>query len=313
MLWFWLSLIHPLFFSVSNILDQVLVRKYFAASIPGFFILTGLSVPLLMIVLYLMYPSVMNISVQNALYLNLIGLLYVAFVYPYCHAIRSDDATVVVPIFDLAPVFVYLIGFFILGETISPLRLLGGTLIVAASVFIVWDFEKRQFRWRLFTLMIVSTLIYALMNIALRLAADFEWYVIIFWMMPAWIEIAIVFVLIKPDIFKEVISAIKNTKGVTYFLMLFAGTTDTVAVASIAAAISVAPATALVSLVGGIQPLILIGFGGMAAYIWPSFIERLNLGKALALKIVCGIIILVGLFLILFEDMGLTFGSGINF
>lgn len=308
MLWFWLSLIHPLFFSFSNVVDQVLVRKYFAASIPGYFILVGLAVPPMMLVFFGLYPSVLDVTWQNALFLNMIGILYIGFVYPYCHAIKNDDATVVVPIFHLAPVFVYIIGLLTLGETLSSLRLTGGALIVFASVLIVWDFEMKRFRWKTLALMIISTFIYAVMNITLRLAGEFEWYVTIFWMMPAWIEAMLIFTVLRPGAFKEVISSIKTTRGMPYFLMLFAGTTDTIAIASMAAAIAIAPATALVSVVGGTQPLMLIVTSGLAAFIWPDLIQKIKLGKAFVLKITCCVLILLGLFLILSEEADFTFG-----
>jgi EamA-like transporter family len=56
------------------------------------------------------------------------GILYMGAMLFYLQALQSEEASVVAPFFQAAPLFAYLLGYIFLGEALSPRQLAGGGL-----------------------------------------------------------------------------------------------------------------------------------------------------------------------------------------
>ena len=56
--------------------------------------------------------------------------------YFYLQALQTEEASVVAPFFQAGPLFAYALAWLVLGETLSRLQLLGGSLIVAGGLLL---------------------------------------------------------------------------------------------------------------------------------------------------------------------------------
>ena len=63
------------------------------------------------------------------------GLTVLALIF-YFHALASDEASFVAPFFQLIPVFGFVLGYLILGETLKTNQLLGGLLVVLGGLLL---------------------------------------------------------------------------------------------------------------------------------------------------------------------------------
>ncbi len=125
------AIIAPAFFSISNFFDRFIAAKQIKN--PGVLtvfgalasLITGLAV--LIIIGFPMFPA--N---QMALIL-LAGILVGAGLLPYYAAMSIDDASRVVPYFQMIPVMVLLLSYIFLHESLTRQQLVGFAVIVSGA------------------------------------------------------------------------------------------------------------------------------------------------------------------------------------
>ncbi|HTI86552.1 MAG TPA: DMT family transporter [Alphaproteobacteria bacterium] len=160
MSWLVFALSGPILWAISTHLDKYLVERYFKDTGVGvllvFTALIGLaSLP----VIALLQPDVIDLPPGAIAVVAASGVLYLGAMYFYLQALQREEASVVAPWFQAAPLMGYLVGYFILGETLSHRQMLGGAMIVAGAVLVSMQPGKGlQFRARLVTRMLLCAL-----------------------------------------------------------------------------------------------------------------------------------------------------------
>src|SRR6185437_9971679 len=71
------------------------------------------------------------------------GVLNFAYIFPYIYALLRDEASRVVPLFQMAPVFSYLLAWLFLHEQLTSIQLVAGVIITLAAVAINLDMDNR--------------------------------------------------------------------------------------------------------------------------------------------------------------------------
>ena len=298
MSWLYLAIIPQICWSISNIFDQVITRKFSAVSARGYFIIAGLSYIPFLFAFMLCVPGLFEVSVSTSVELFVIGFLNPAFVWFYIKALQQDNASMVVPIFQTVPIFVFILGFFFLGEIIPLNSIIGGIIIMAAAIMIIWDFQKVQFQWHTLLLMLTASLLFSVLSICLRAYEHIDWPIIVFWQILAWIMVGLVSILFDRKQAIEVFQKSVETKGEPYIYSVAQTATDIIAISSFTAALSIAPAAVLVTLIGGVQPIIIILFAALAYYIWPDTFDKPRKDKTMIVKVFCAVLMFSGLYLI---------------
>lgn len=97
------------------------------------------------------------------------GILYFLAIAPYIKALNLEEASRVVPIFQIQPVLAYTFGVFLFHETLSLTQILAGIVIVSGAVLINLDLDnRRKFKGVVFGLVALSCLFFMLESITFK-------------------------------------------------------------------------------------------------------------------------------------------------
>src|SRR3989344_9601316 len=118
--WFLIALINPVAHAFANHFDKYLISRFIKGGAVGTLILfSSLFAVVVLPVIIILNPSVFTtISASRAIILTINGGLLMLAVLFYLYALESDEASYVVPFFQLIPVFGFIVGYFMLGEVL---------------------------------------------------------------------------------------------------------------------------------------------------------------------------------------------------
>lgn len=296
-MWVFYAAAAPLLYSVTNFVDKYLLEKRIkdpiAASVFGSFVSASLG---FLIFLLLGFPRV---DANQMFFLLLAGVLLVFYIVPYYSALRLDDTSVVVPLFQFVPLFVLVLSTIFLRELLTFKQLVGFICILISGYALSVDkidfsiFRPRKILW----LMMLSSLIYATVLVLFRSVVKSEnfWVTISYEMMGGGIGAIILLGYVGINRFKKAIKQIVPLFGIVSINNGVA----IVAQVSEGYALSLVPAS-FVSIIGGIQPLFLLFMGYFLTKALPHFIhENINVAM-MKKKAVVILIIFIGLYLIYF-------------
>ena len=113
------------------------------------------------------------------------GVLYMGGLLFYLRAIQSEEASVVAPFFQAAPLFGYVLAYFVLGERLSAMQMAGGGMIIAGTLIVSIRFDRsvRVFKARLVLLMLSCGLAMALSGLIFKIfALRVDFWATTFWL-----------------------------------------------------------------------------------------------------------------------------------
>ena len=104
--------------------------------------------------------GISNISLLCVL---LSSFVYILATYFYFKALEKNDASIVVVMFQLIPVFSYILALIFFEENLALQQIIGSILIILSAVLISFDFEEKnnKSKWLALILMTLSSLLYA--------------------------------------------------------------------------------------------------------------------------------------------------------
>lgn len=297
--WFLLALIPPFLWSLNNIVDQFISRDYFSDSPTAFLCMGGLVNFVIVPPLAFFQPQLLDIPLEMILFLIGTGAFYMVAVYPYILALQNDDASLAIPMFQLIPFFTLLIGWVLLGELLPPKQLLAGVVIVAGSVGISWNFQTKSINRRLLFLMLLASILFAALSVFVRFGAlQVGWLGVLFWMMMGWAISGIAILVFNKKVRDSLVKTSKESKGLVFAMSLLQESMDIFATAAFSIAMAAAPAAAIVMLVNGIQPFIVIVMSGFLGIFFPRLFDRIGFDRVLAQKLLCSLVMFIGLYML---------------
>ncbi len=148
---FGIGILAAFFWSLTNIVDKYLINKYSSAGNLGGIFLLSCFFPVFLVIFSATYTggAVFSINATDQVILLLSGLLMVAWIYFYLQALYQDDASVVMTLLVLAPLFALFFGFIILSELPSMTQLFAGGLMVTGALIISYAPSEQSFKWKL--------------------------------------------------------------------------------------------------------------------------------------------------------------------
>lgn len=299
--WFLIALLPPALWSVTNHIDKYLLAKYFKGGGVGALMVFSsiIGVFLLPIIIFL-HPEVLRFD-SNSLLIALNGFLYILAVLPYFYALQKDEASITVPIFQLIPVFSYVLAYLVLGETLTRLQMLGGTFIVAGAIGISLDLsEKKKVRFKkeVFWLMFLSSLIFALNFLFFKyFAIQSDFWFTSFWEYIGFAIFATLLMIFVKPYRKQFIDVLKTNKVAVLGINGVNEVVNIIAKISFNFASLLTPVT-MVWIVNGLQPFFVFLYGVLLTLLFPHISQEDISKKSLYQKIIAILVMFVGTYLI---------------
>jgi len=175
MTWFLIAIIAPLLYALTNFIDKILLEKYFKQSGTGTIILFSSLLAFFALPFFLwMDPTVLSVSGKNIFILCISGILSISILWCYLKALQNEEASVVIVFYQLVPVFGYVLGYFILGETLTVMQIISMLIIILGTTIISLEIDsENRFRLRKKTIlpMLAACLFWASESVIFKAAA----------------------------------------------------------------------------------------------------------------------------------------------
>jgi uncharacterized membrane protein len=299
--WIFIALLSPALWAIGNHIDKFLLERRMRTGGVGSLVLFSSLIGLIPLpVIFLVRPTVFDISLRNACLVMLNGVLYVLSLLPYLHALHRDDASIVVPLFQITAVFSYAAGLIFLDERLTGLQLFAAALIILGSIALSLEFRQHGYRLKadVLALMVLASLLNALNWLIFKFVAVQEnFWVSSFWEYLGFIAFGLLaFICIKSwrHEFMAVLRA--NRRSTLGLVALNEGVSLAAKVATNIA--SLAAPLALISTLHGLQPVFVLMFGVLLTLLVPGY-GREKLGKrVIAQKVTAIALTMTGTYLL---------------
>jgi len=170
MTWIFFALLAPFLFALTNQIDKTLLTRYFTKVKPTTLLFYTVIVSVIIALAIVSFkPSVLNVPMLDAGLMFAAGILFYFAVTPFIKALSIEEASRVIPVFQIQPVIAYIFGVVLFGETLSVHQALAGVIIVAGALLINLDLDnRRRFKGIVFGLVALSCLFYMLESVTFK-------------------------------------------------------------------------------------------------------------------------------------------------
>lgn len=299
--WFLIALIPPALWSITNHIDKYLLAKFFkGGGVGALMVFSSIIGVFLLPIIVFLHPEVMKLD-SNSLLIALNGFLYILAVLPYFYALQKDEASITVPIFQLIPVFSYVLAYLVLGETLTKYQMLGGIFIVAGAIGISLDLsEKRKvkFKKEVFWLMFLSSLIFALNFLFFKFfAIQSDFWFTSFWEYVGFAIFATLLVVFVKPYREQFITVLKTNRIAVLGINGVNEVINIIAKIAFNFASLLAPVT-MVWIVNGLQPFFVFLYGVLLTLMFPHISQENISKRALYQKLLSIVVMFIGTYLI---------------
>ncbi len=218
-----LALIPPILWAVINHQDKYLLSKSKHPSSVNVLMVysTLFSFVVMPIVFYFAHDQLFA-SLEQILIQITGGLLLATAVYFYLMALNKDEASIVIPMSLLVPVFTYFFSYLLLGETLTSRQGLACLLIIVGTIILSLEFkeeEKRKLRIKYGVLffMVLTTLFQAAQVTLFKFVTiENSFAVSIFWEHVGLAIYGIFLLTFRPKSWREFILSVKENGKVIF-------------------------------------------------------------------------------------------------
>jgi drug/metabolite transporter (DMT)-like permease len=301
MSWFFIALWAPFLLACANHIDKFLLSRYLKEkNVGSILISSSLFSGVAIAVVLFIQPGAYSVSLVQGSALVATGVLSVFGALCYLHALDIDEASFVTPFYQTVPVFAYVLGYLILGETITPAQGFGSVVIIVSALALSFEFGKRgvQFKRSVAALMLAASFLSAINGVIFKLiAVNQGFWPALFWDFVGQVMAGLTLLGCVPSYRRGFLSLFKQQKVAGFGLIALSKTLVSVSEAVTLYATLLAP-VALVLLVNSFQPLFVFILGIVLTLSLPS-VTRESLGRMKMLQKGVGIgLMLMGGYLI---------------
>ncbi|MCB9810923.1 MAG: EamA family transporter [Candidatus Nomurabacteria bacterium] len=175
MTWFFIALIGPFLYALTNHLDKILLEKYFKVSGVGTLLLFSSLLSILALpILFTLDPTVLSVDLKSAVALSVVSVLNILVLLFYFLALKDDEASITIVFYQLVPVFGYILGYFVLGEQLTTTQLLAMAIIIFGTSIISIEIDSEnnfKLRKKTIALMTAASFFWALGSVIFKYVA----------------------------------------------------------------------------------------------------------------------------------------------
>lgn len=284
-------------YGINNYIDKFFLEKY-KITPPVISIYTGIFGLITgIIVLFLtgFYPT----DFKSVLIILASGFLANLYVLPYFKALSTDETSRVIPLFQFIPVFVLILSFFVLGETLQIKQYIGAAIIILASFIIsLKKFDKTIFKFRpAFWYMLLSSFLFSLSVILYKFGLD----TIPFWNTLPYEGVGMALGALTIFLYKNNKSLfVKQTKGFSKKVFAVMTVNESFHIGSRYTAyfaLSLISAS-LVNVLGGVGPFFVLMYGVILSLWFPNVLKEVITKEVVGAKLLSIVGMFIGLVLI---------------
>ncbi len=299
---FLIALIPPALWGISNYIDKYLVSKVLKGGGTGALLIFSSLIGLFIIpFIFLFYPHVLQADPKIALLTAFNGSVYVLAILPYLYALNKDDASVSTALFQVGPVFQYVLAYFVLGETLQALQLVGGALIIFGAITMSLDITKGKpvkFKAPVFWLMMLSSLLFAINFLLFKVfSLQQDFWTTSFWEYFGFTIVGVLLFVFVSQYRKEFLSVMKENKLPVIGLNMLNEVVNISGKLSYNF-VSLLMPLALASILAGVQPLFVLFYGVLLTLFFPNIIKEDISRRTLGHKSFAILMMLAGLYLL---------------
>lgn len=295
--WFSISLAGPALWALVNHIDKYIITKYFTGrGVGSLVIFTGASGFIISLIILLLSPEKIMISTSGAFLIALNGALLVASFIPYLYALEKEEASWASALFQLIPVFGYVLGLIFLGEQLTTKQIFASVLVLAGAIFISLDLSHGfSFKIKPFLLMLLSSIMIAVNSLIFKMVAiDQNFWGTAFWEYIGGAIFGILLFALIPLYRRQFIATIQKSRQAVLSINLVSELLNIGAKLAANFASLLAP-LALVWVVNGFQPVIVFIYGVILTLFLPKFGKEELSTKIVVKKLSAMAIMIVGI------------------
>jgi drug/metabolite transporter (DMT)-like permease len=175
--WVYIGLLAQLLWVIGNLLDKYLIETFFKGeddedeSTGTLLIFSALFSLLLSCGIWLLWSDTIATDSQTALWGLGIGLANVVWLLAYLYAIAKSELTTTVPIFQTIPLFGFIYGFILLGETVTTMQFIAASSLLVGSFVLSYNFTARTVNWMPLLLMLLASATLSLEDVLFKVVA----------------------------------------------------------------------------------------------------------------------------------------------
>ncbi|HLC46689.1 MAG TPA: DMT family transporter [Candidatus Nanoarchaeia archaeon] len=297
--WILIALLAPLLFSISVFIDRFLVSRYFKSSSGTLVVYTGLiGLPVFLLIL-LFKPEVIGIDPVSALLITVNSFLVIGYLFPYYASIKMTDASAVVPLFQMIPVFNFILAFLVLKETLSPMQIGAASLIILGALGISLSLKRKvRLNKKVLGLMLIATLLISINATVFKyFALDLDFWTVSFWQYLGFFVFAMLLLVFSAKFRHDFVDSFRKNKKAIISLNAINETINLTATIIFTYAALQAP-LALVSAINGLGSVFVFLIGILLTLFLPKMIkEDLSL-RTIIQKAIFIILIFIGGYLL---------------
>ncbi len=294
MSWLPFALAAPLLFGSTNFIDKFLVQKRIRN--PVSLTMIGGATGLVAGCLFFAINGRGGIDGRSIMILLVSGMLFQFALIPYYWSLEQEDASRIVPLFQVIPVLTLVLAAVFLGEQLLPRQFIGFCIILAGGIAVSLErgvrgvlHVRRAFWW-----MMLSSLLYTLPIIMFKSVSTNEdfWHALSFESFGS--ALGALALACVPTYRRRFLQAVRNTRRGTWASIGINEFLDLGGRVSLFFASTLAP-LALVTVVGAIQPLFVLLIGlGLTAF-FPNVLREDTRRAVIALKVAASVIVFAGI------------------
>jgi drug/metabolite transporter (DMT)-like permease len=300
MSWLLFAFSGPVLWALSTHLDKYLLERYFKhGDVAVLLIFTAAIGALTLPFIAYCQPTFASPEPGSIAVIALSGVLYMGAMLFYLYALQWEEASVVSPFFQAAPLFGYVLAYFVLGETLSIRQMAGGALIIAGTLMVSIRFGRgaRIFKLRLVVLMLACGLATALSGLIFKIfAIKVEFWTTTFWLFVGEAIFGAALLAISSDR-KQFVAALRKNAAA---LLAVGGANELINLGGTLGsryALLLAPLS-LVQAVGSTTTLFVFAFGVALSAFFPRLIQEKLSSRDLLQKGTAALVVAAGVALV---------------
>ena len=264
MSWFFIALWAPFLLACANHNDKFLLSRYLRQkSIGAIVILSSLLSGVAILIVLFIQQDVFDLSFVKGTALVATGMSSVFSAVCYLYALDIDEASFVTPFYQTVPIFAYVLGYFILRETITLSQGSGSFVIIVGALALSLEFGRPvvSFKRNVVALMLGASFLSAVNGVIFKLiAVEKGFWVSLFWGFVGQVMAGLTLLVCVPSYRRDFLGLFKQQKVAAVGLIALSRTLFSVSEAVTLYATLLAP-VALVLLVNSFQPLFVFILG----------------------------------------------------
>ncbi|MEN9647422.1 MAG: hypothetical protein RLY57_226 [Candidatus Parcubacteria bacterium] len=304
MTWFLIALCAPLLWAAVNHADKYLLSKHSTeASVGALMIFSTFAGVIVVCTIPFFASDIFDISLTGILTLMSAGIIGAISIMAYLYALNEEEASIVVPLMQMIPVFGFIFGFFFLNEKLTTLQIIGSLVTILGAVIISLEFaeeEKLKLKGKVFLLMLCNGILFALYETMFKLIAiDAGFLKSTFWehlgLLTFGLFLLVFFKKFRTDFFKIIYH--KNRRFQILGLNIGSEVLTLAGNMCTNYALLLAP-IAVVLLIGSFQPVFVFAMGIIMTMFFPHISQEKITTRHIIHKAISILIILIGTYLL---------------